>query len=146
MLAGTLLTTSAMDWLERAYEDRSGPVYSLKGSFLFTTLHAHPRFTALLRRMNLAPAGDPAPRMHRVRRDGTGLECLYEHGNDEFVVHETFLGATGDLVFVVWPFALRRMDWDSRQISTIADVTLYGSDLAGNDVSVTGSIGVTFGD
>ena len=46
-------------------------------------------------------AGDPAPRMHRVRRDGTGMECLYEHGNDEFIVHETFLGATGDLVFTV---------------------------------------------
>jgi tetratricopeptide (TPR) repeat protein len=45
---------SAMDWLERAYEDRSGPVYSLKSSFLFTTLHPHPRFTALLKRMNLA--------------------------------------------------------------------------------------------
>ena len=39
-------------------------------------------------------AGDPAPRMHRVRRDGTGLECLHQHGNDEFVVHETFLGRT----------------------------------------------------
>ena len=24
-----------------------------------------------------------------------GLECLYLNGNDEFVVHETFLGATG---------------------------------------------------
>ena len=39
-------------------------------------------------------SGDPAPRMHRVRRDGTGLECLYQHGNDEFIVHETFLGST----------------------------------------------------
>ena len=37
-------------------------------------------------------SGDPAPRMHRVRRDGTGLECLYQHDNDEFIVHETFLG------------------------------------------------------
>ena len=51
-------------------------------------------------------SGDPAPRMHRVRRDGSGLECLYEHGDDEFLVHETFLGATGDLVFTVWPRAL----------------------------------------
>src|SRR5262249_41080342 len=32
-------------------------------------------------------AGDPAPRMHRVRRDGTGMECLYENTDDEFVVH-----------------------------------------------------------
>ena len=41
-------------------------------------------------------SGDPAPRMHRVRRDGSGLECLYEHANDEFIVHETFLGSTGE--------------------------------------------------
>lgn len=65
-------------------------------------------------------AGDPSPRMHRVRRDGSGLECLYEHGNDEFVVHETFLGATGDVVFTVWPFAVRRMDWTTREIGEIA--------------------------
>jgi hypothetical protein len=66
-------------------------------------------------------AADPAPRMHRVRRDGSGIECLYEHGNDEFIVHETFLGRTGDLVFAIWPRALCRMDWSARAISTIAE-------------------------
>ncbi|MEO7145978.1 MAG: hypothetical protein ABI165_20995 [Bryobacteraceae bacterium] len=70
-------------------------------------------------------AADPAPRMHRIRRDGTMLECLYEHSNDEFVVHETFLGCTGDLVFCVWPFALRRMDWTTREISTIAECNAW---------------------
>lgn len=35
---------------------------------------------------------------------------------------------------------------NSVQISAIADVTFFGKDLAGNDVSVSGSIGVTFGD
>jgi hypothetical protein len=55
-----------------------------------------------------------------VRRDGSGLECLYEHANDEFIVHETFLGSTGDLVFTVWPFALKRMDWTTREQRTIA--------------------------
>ncbi len=73
-------------------------------------------------------AGDPAPRMHRVprtaRRDG-GVECLYQHGNDEFVVHETFLGDTGDLVFTVWPRALRRMDWTTREIRTIAQYNAW---------------------
>jgi len=44
----------AIDWLERAYEGRSGPVYSIKGSFLFTALRAHPRFLALLEKMNLS--------------------------------------------------------------------------------------------
>ena len=44
----------AMDFLERAYEKRAGSVYGIKGSFLFTSLHSHPRFQALLRKMNLA--------------------------------------------------------------------------------------------
>ena len=46
-----------MDWLERAYEERAGGVYGVKGWFLFSSLRDHPRFRALLRRMNL---GDPA--------------------------------------------------------------------------------------
>jgi serine/threonine-protein kinase len=44
----------AMDWLERAYEERAGAIFGIKGSFLFTTLRAHPRFQALLRKMKLA--------------------------------------------------------------------------------------------
>jgi TolB-like protein/Tfp pilus assembly protein PilF len=44
----------AMDRLERAYDERAGMVYGIKGSFLFTPLHSHPRFQALLRKMNLA--------------------------------------------------------------------------------------------
>jgi oligogalacturonide lyase len=70
-------------------------------------------------------AGDPAPRMHRVRRDGTGLECLYEHANDEFVVHETFLGDTGDLVYTVWPRALCRMNWRSGERTTICEFNAW---------------------
>ncbi len=70
-------------------------------------------------------SADPAPRMHRVRRDGAGLECLYEHGNDEFIVHETFLGSTGDLVFTVWPHALCSMDWTTRERRTIAEFNAW---------------------
>jgi oligogalacturonide lyase len=70
-------------------------------------------------------AGDPAPRMHRIRRDGWGLECLYEHGNQEFVVHETFLGQTGDLVFTIWPRAVCRMDWVTRHISLITEFNAW---------------------
>ncbi len=64
-------------------------------------------------------AGDPAPRMHRVRRDGTALECLHHHSNDLFVVHETFLGRTGHLVYTVWPHALCAMDWSTGTHRTI---------------------------
>jgi hypothetical protein len=44
----------AMDWLERAYDQRAGAVFGIRGSFLFAPLRGHPRFTALLRKMNLA--------------------------------------------------------------------------------------------
>ncbi|MEP6729797.1 MAG: tetratricopeptide repeat protein [bacterium] len=43
----------AMDWLERAVADRTGPAYGIKGSFLLAPLRTHPRFRALLREMKL---------------------------------------------------------------------------------------------
>ena len=43
----------AIDLLERAYQERAGSVYGIKGSFLFTDLRSHPRFKALLAKMNL---------------------------------------------------------------------------------------------
>ncbi|MEJ2215603.1 MAG: tetratricopeptide repeat protein, partial [Gemmatimonadota bacterium] len=45
---------AAIDRLEQAYDERSGMIHGIKGSFLFTALHGHPRFEALLGRMNLA--------------------------------------------------------------------------------------------
>jgi hypothetical protein len=86
----------------------------------FSRTVIHPQFHPLEPEW-LIFAGDPAPRMFRVRRDGTGMECLHEHTNDEFIVHETFLGRTGDIVFTIWPRALCRMNWNTREISTIAE-------------------------
>jgi len=45
----------AMDLLERAFEQRAGAIYGIKGSFLFAPLRTHPRFQALLARLNLNP-------------------------------------------------------------------------------------------
>ena len=87
--------------------------------FSFPRTIIHPQFCPLDSGW-IEFAADPAPRMHRIRRDGSGLECLYEHDNDEFVVHETFLGTSGDIVFTVWPKALKRINWTTREISTIA--------------------------
>jgi len=44
----------ALDMLERAFEARTGAVYAIKGSVLLAPLRSHPRFIALLRKMNLA--------------------------------------------------------------------------------------------
>lgn len=43
--------------------------------------------------------------MYRVRRDGSGLECLYAQEGGEWIAHETSLGLTLDLVFVLRPKA-----------------------------------------
>ena len=43
----------ALDSLELAFEQRSAGMYGMKGSYLLAPLRSHPRFQALLRRMNL---------------------------------------------------------------------------------------------
>jgi oligogalacturonide lyase len=130
------------EWLTAAFKSgrQSGLVAGrLDGSgwhtIPFPRTVIHPQFHPLEPEW-IEFAGDPAPRMHRVRRDGTGLECLYQHGNDEFLVHETFLGDTGDLVFTVWPHALCRMDWATREIRTIAEYNAWhiAPDRAGRRV------------
>jgi oligogalacturonide lyase len=129
-------------WLTAAFrrgDERGILVAAWDGSevrtIAFPRMVIHPQFHPLDTEW-IEFAGDPAPRMHRVRRDGTGMECLYQHGNDEFVVHETFLGRTGDLVFTVWPKLLCRMDWTTRRISTIARYNAWhiAPDRAGDRV------------
>ncbi len=51
--AGLGEADTAIDWLERAFEQRSGAIYGIKGSFLFRNLRSHPRFKSLLQKMNL---------------------------------------------------------------------------------------------
>jgi hypothetical protein len=84
----------------------------------------HPQFHPLEPEW-LEFAADPAPRMYRVRRDGTGLECLLQHDSSQWLTHETFLGSTGDLIFVHWPRALYRMNWTTRAISAITDYKVW---------------------
>jgi hypothetical protein len=43
----------SMRWNGRLW-GAGGAMYGIKGSFLFKPLHSHPRFIALLRKMNLA--------------------------------------------------------------------------------------------
>ena len=119
------------EWLTAAFKVGAG-CGLVVGRFDGTGWHAirfprtviHPQFHPLEPDW-IEFSGDPAPRMHRVRRDGTGMECLYEHDNDEFVVHETFLGETGDLVFTVWPKAVRRMDWTTREMRTLTEYNAW---------------------
>lgn len=119
------------DWLTAAAKRGSesglvaGKVDGSQWQFIaFPRTVIHPQFHPLEGEW-IEFAGDPAPRMHRVRRDGSGLECLYQHENDEFVVHETFLGRTGDIVYTVWPRELRRMNWRTLEHSPIASFNAW---------------------
>jgi Tol biopolymer transport system component len=67
----------------------------------------------------IAYSADPAPRMRMIRADGGGDELLWRHSNDEFIVHETFLGED-DLILVRWPYALQRFSLGSRRMTEIA--------------------------
>ena len=44
---------ATIDLLERACATRAAPIAHVRGSFLFAPLREHPRFQALLRRLNL---------------------------------------------------------------------------------------------
>ncbi len=70
-------------------------------------------------------AQDPAPRMHVIRRDGSQKRCLHQHENAEYVVHETWLGTTGDIVYTYWPYSVRRVAMPSGKIETIAEFNAW---------------------
>ena len=80
----------------------------------------HPKHPDLI-----AYSGDPAPRMWTIKRDGTENLSLYQHDNNEFLVHETFLGALDELIVTHWPYALRRMSLETLQMQTIADFNAW---------------------
>ncbi len=73
----------------------------------------------------IAYSGDPAPRMWTIKRNGTENRSLYQHDNNEFLVHETFLGALDDLIVTHWPYALRRISLNTLQMQTIADFNAW---------------------
>ncbi|MYK16589.1 hypothetical protein F4055_00255 [Candidatus Poribacteria bacterium] len=91
----------------------------------------HPKHPDLI-----AYSGDPAPRMWTIKRDGTENLSLYQHDNNEFLVHETFLGSLDELIVTHWPYALRRMSLETLQIQTIADFNAWhiASNRAGTKV------------
>jgi tetratricopeptide (TPR) repeat protein len=53
VLLGLGETDRALQMIEHAVANRSGPAYGIKGSFLLSSLKSHPRFLALLEMMNL---------------------------------------------------------------------------------------------
>ena len=44
---------NALEWLERAYEERSGYLISILNDFTFQNLHSEPRFQALLEKIRI---------------------------------------------------------------------------------------------
>ena len=84
----------------------------------------------------IAYSGDPAPRMWTIKRDGTENQILYQHDNNEFLVHETFLGSKDELIVTHWPYALRRFSLITLEIQTISAFNAWhiASNRAGTKV------------
>lgn len=70
-------------------------------------------------------AGDPLPRLWSIRRDGSENRCLYENDRHEFIVHESFLGTSDELIFAVWPHRLARMNIHERKPETILELNAW---------------------
>ena len=108
------------------------------GKVIFTSPNQgiiHPQFHPKRPEL-IAYSGDPAPRMWTIHRDGTENRQLYRHGNDEFLVHETFLGDKDELIVTHWPYALRRISLDTLKMQTIAEFNAWhiASNRAGTKV------------
>ncbi|MCZ6680860.1 MAG: oligogalacturonate lyase family protein [Candidatus Poribacteria bacterium] len=91
----------------------------------------HPRHPDLI-----AYSGDPAPRMWTIQRDGTENRLLYQHGNEEFLVHETFLGDKAEMIVTHWPYALRRISLETLELQAISEFNAWhiASNRAGTRV------------
>lgn len=95
----------------------------------------HPQFHPT-RADIIAYSGDPAPRMWTIKRDGSDNRNLYQHDNNEFLVHETFLGSQDELIVTHWPYSLRRISLDTLEMQTISDFNAWhiASNRAGTKV------------
>jgi len=45
----------AFDWFDKVAEEHNGSLFSVASDFMFDPLRSHPRYHALLRKMNLEP-------------------------------------------------------------------------------------------
>ena len=64
----------ALDWLERAYGERAGGIFGIKGSFLFAPIKEHPALPGSAREAEpgLSPRG-PSPESPPLLRDRDGI-------------------------------------------------------------------------
>ncbi|MAE66201.1 MAG: hypothetical protein CMJ18_18175, partial [Phycisphaeraceae bacterium] len=70
-------------------------------------------------------AGHPIPRLWFIRRDGSENHCPYENAWNEFIVHESFLGDSDDMIFAVWPNRLARFTPGADAPTTIAEINAW---------------------
>lgn len=70
-------------------------------------------------------AGHPIPRLWTIGRDGSNNRCLYQNAWNEFIVHESFLGDSDDLIFAVWPNRLGRLNFHEPRMQTICDLNAW---------------------
>ena len=99
---------------------RTGRVIHESGTLKIIHPQFHPGNPDLI-----AYAGDPAPRLWLIQRDGMGNRCLYPSTEREFFVHESFLGRSDELIFAIWPYRLCRLNIFEGKVRTIAEINAW---------------------
>lgn len=65
-------------------------------------------------------SGPPSARIWTIRADGTQDRNLYLQRPDEWIVHESWLGNGGEIIFTRWPKALCAIRRDGSHVRTVA--------------------------
>lgn len=74
-------------------------------------------------------SSDIDQRMWLIRIDGSQHRPLYAHDAKTWITHESWLGSTGEVIFVHWPYALRAIHIETEAVRTICNLNVWHPSL-----------------
>lgn len=70
-------------------------------------------------------AGPHTARLRVVQRDGSNDRLIYQQQPDQWVTHEVWIPGRRQLAFIDWPHAIRVIDPETEQVSTLAEFNFW---------------------
>lgn len=81
-------------------------------------------------------ASDIDQRMWLVRIDGSDHRPLFLHDSNTWITHESWLGDSGEVMFVHWPHALRTIHIETDAVRTICNLNLWHPSLSPDGTAI----------